>query len=274
MTTGGDLSFEYACTQAVGCIVGLSPKLFICGVNGRVGMGTTTPEYPLHIFCCAPLGMKIQTCGSTFGSPSINLLNGGVDTVLTATNTGLEIGTWSANDIIFRTTQVERMRINTSGIVTMPFQPSMFAQPGASMFPIGTSQTAYGWCTSGSVRYNCGFTLTSATSATCNIADAQNTGKIIIPATGKYLLQFSQRNEGQCTQDGQFFLWVNGTQRIRRHIELWNGKPYIHVDVTAVLSLNINDTLEMGAWFNGSGKTDTFSGTGDQVNWMSLAKIS
>ena len=242
--------------------------------NGRVGIGTGTPDYPLHIYGCINLGMKIQTCGSSFGSPSINLLNGGVDTVLSATNNGLEIGTWSANDIIFKVTQVERLRINTSGIVTMPFQPSMFAQPGAGAFPIGTSQTAYGWCTSGSVRYNCGFTLTSATSAACNIADAQNTGKIIIPATGKYLLQFSQRNEAQCTSDGQFFLWVNGTTRIRRHIELWSTTRYIHVDVTAILPLNTGDCLEMGAWFNAAGKTDTFAGTNDTVNWMSLAKIS
>ena len=165
------------------------------------------------------------------------------------------------------------MRINTSGIITMPCQPSMFAQPGASSFTVGSGTHAYGWCTSGSVRYNCGFTLTGATVAITNVADAGATGKIIIPATGKYLLQFSQRNEGQVCSDGQFMLWVNGTQRIRRHIELWNGKPYIHVDVTAVLSLGINDTLEMGAWFNNA-RTDTFSGTGDQVNWLSLAKIS
>ena len=91
-------------------------RLFL-KAGGNVGMGTATPEYPLHIYRCAPLGMKIQTCGSSFGSPGINLLNGGVDTVLSATNTGLEIGTWSANDVIFRTTQVERMRIASAGNV-------------------------------------------------------------------------------------------------------------------------------------------------------------
>jgi hypothetical protein len=86
--------------------------------GGRIGLGVMAPEYPLHIFCCAPLGMKIQTCGSTFGSPSINLLNGGVDTVLTATNTGLEIGTWSANSLLFRTTQQSRLTIDSNGIST------------------------------------------------------------------------------------------------------------------------------------------------------------
>ena len=83
--------------------------------QGRVGIGTITPEYPLHIYCCSPTGMKIQTCGSSFGSPSLNLLNGGVDTVLSATNSGLEIGTWSANNILFKTTQQTRATIFTSG---------------------------------------------------------------------------------------------------------------------------------------------------------------
>jgi hypothetical protein len=83
--------------------------------SGRVGIGISTPDYPLHIYCCAPTGMKIQTCGSSFGSPSINLLNGGVDTVLSATNSGLEIGTWSANNILFKTTQQTRATIFTSG---------------------------------------------------------------------------------------------------------------------------------------------------------------
>jgi hypothetical protein len=89
-------------------------KVRITG-DGRVGIGITSPDYPLHIYCCSPLGIKIQTCGSNFGSPSINLLNGGVDTVLSATNSGLEIGTWSANNILFKTTQQTRATIFTSG---------------------------------------------------------------------------------------------------------------------------------------------------------------
>ena len=150
----------------------------------------------------------------------------------------------------------------------------MLAQPGASTFSVGGSgSTAYGWCTSGGIRYNCGFTLQAATSLSNNVADAANTGKIRIPATGKYLLQFSQRNEN-IRSTGQFQLYVNGTIRIRRHIELWACNLYIHVDVTAILALNTDDCLEMGAYFNTSGCSDTFSGTGDTVNWLSLAKIS
>jgi len=274
MTGPGDLIFEYACTQAVGCIVSLSPKLFVCGINGRVGIGTSTPNSKLHIYGSdSELGIQVAKNGSdSVGSgPYIAIQNLANSrqwiTQLTADN-HLATYYWGGSNY------TERYRFNTGGSFTVPGQPAMLAQPGATNFTVGSGTHAYGWCTSGSVRYNCGFTFTSATAAATNVADAGATGKIIIPADGRYILQFSQRNEGQTTSDGQFFLWVNGTQRIRRHIELWNGKPYIHVDVTAVLSLSTNDTLEMGAWFNSSGRTDTFSGTADQVNWMSLAKIS
>jgi hypothetical protein len=108
--------------------------------GGKVGIGTTTPEYPLHIYICNRTGMKIQTCDSTFGSPSINLLNVGVDTVLTATNTGLEIGTWSANDILFRTTQIERMRITSAGIACFACQ---VCAPSGVKFGSGTTTLNY-----------------------------------------------------------------------------------------------------------------------------------
>jgi hypothetical protein len=108
--------------------------------GGKIGIGITTPEYPLHIYNCNRTGMKIQTCDSTFGSPSINLLNVAVDTVLSATNTGLEIGTWSANDILFRTTQVERMRITSAGIACFTCQ---VCAPSGVKFGSGTTTLNY-----------------------------------------------------------------------------------------------------------------------------------
>jgi hypothetical protein len=111
---GSDLVFQ---TQ-ISAGGGPQCTMVINGGSQNVGIGTFGPEYPLHIYRCNPLGLKIQTCGSTFGSPSINLLNGGVDTVLTATNTGLEIGTWSANSLLFRTTQQSRLTIDSNGIST------------------------------------------------------------------------------------------------------------------------------------------------------------
>jgi hypothetical protein len=249
-------------------------RLFL-KAGGRIGMGTSTPGSRLHLYGTeSELGIQVAKNGSdTVGQgPYITLQN------LANTRqwlTQLTADNHLASYYFGGGGYIERYRFNTGGAFTVPGQPAMLAQPGASSFVVGGySSTAYGWCVSGGIRFNNGFTFSGATSAVCNVADAGNSGKIIIPADGRYILQFSQRNEGQTGSDGQFYLWVNGTQRIRRHIELWNGKPYIHVDVTAVLSLSANDTLEMGAWFNTVGCTNNFSGTSDQVNWMSLAKIS
>ena len=83
--------------------------------GGNVGIGEATPSYKLHI-CSTQALLKLSSSTATFGSPSINLLQGAIDTVLTATNTGLEVGTWSNHPIIFRTIQQERVRISNGGL--------------------------------------------------------------------------------------------------------------------------------------------------------------
>jgi hypothetical protein len=83
--------------------------------GGNVGIGHTAPEYKLHV--CSPQSvLKLSSSTATFGSPGINLLQGAIDTVITATNTGLEVGTWSNHPIIFRTIQQERVRISNGGL--------------------------------------------------------------------------------------------------------------------------------------------------------------
>ena len=43
MNTVGDISFEYACTSTAGSALTLSSRFFICGINGRVGIGENAP---------------------------------------------------------------------------------------------------------------------------------------------------------------------------------------------------------------------------------------
>ena len=83
--------------------------------GGNVGIGEATPSYKLHI-CSTQALLKLSSSTATFGSPGINLLQGAIDTVITATNTGLEVGTWSNHPIIFRTIQQERVRISNGGL--------------------------------------------------------------------------------------------------------------------------------------------------------------
>ena len=48
MTTAGDILFEYAYAAGAGCALTLSPKMFICGSSGHVGIGTSTPKYSAY----------------------------------------------------------------------------------------------------------------------------------------------------------------------------------------------------------------------------------
>jgi hypothetical protein len=83
------------------------------GSNGRVGIGVTNPDYKLHVSSTDAV-LKLSSSSASFSSPSINMLQGAIDTVLTASNNGLEIGTWSNHPIIFKRNTSEAMRIDTS----------------------------------------------------------------------------------------------------------------------------------------------------------------
>ena len=43
MNTSGDFSFEYACAATAGSALTLSSRFYICGINGRVGIGENAP---------------------------------------------------------------------------------------------------------------------------------------------------------------------------------------------------------------------------------------
>jgi hypothetical protein len=176
---------------------------------------------------------------------------------------------------------VERMTIDASGRVLIPNQPSMLSQPdSASAVGISNGQKIWGHNTSGGIRHNNGFTLSGGTTVATTIFNGNNTGKITVPSDGRYLLYWDARCESHSSHNsdsgaGQFYCWVNGTQRIRRHIAAWAYHDYTHENVCACLTLSANDYIEIGAWWNSaSNQGSNFSGTGDTVNWFYLAKIS
>ena len=165
-----------------------------------------------------------------------------------------------------------RLVIDASGVVTMPAQPAMFAQPdSSSTVAVGTGATKFGWNTSGGVRFNRGFTISGAVGGSARF-NAANTGRITVPSAGIYKLYFTIRCEGAGTS-GQAGVFVNGTQYIRRHVEEWATINYNHFEISATLNLSASDYIELGAWWNGT-PGGALSGTSDTVNWMSFEKIS
>jgi hypothetical protein len=112
--------------------------------SGNVGIGTTTTSYRLNVVTSASAGLYISTSGSSFGSPSIAMLDGTTDTTISATSNGLEISTYSSHPMLFRTAQTERMRI-TSGGVTL-FGGTTFSTLTSSVLgATNPSQTGRNW---------------------------------------------------------------------------------------------------------------------------------
>ena len=171
------------------------------------------------------------------------------------------------------TVGTDQLVVDTAGRVTMPYQPSMFAQPDSNVpVQVGTGVHTFGWNTSGSIRYNRGFTLSGASVAGIRVFNANSTGRITVPADGVYALYVDMRCES-VGSSGQAGVFINGTQYIRRHIEEWGTIAYNHCIVCANLNLSANDFIEIGFWWNSTAGGPQ-SGTSDTVNWMSLAKIS
>jgi hypothetical protein len=94
--------------------------LSIDTANNRVGIGTSSPASLLHLSSASDTYFTIGTTNAT-ADARIQFRNSG------GTDVG---GLWyatSGNNMLFRTNSAERMRIDSAGRVTMPYQPSFYA---------------------------------------------------------------------------------------------------------------------------------------------------
>lgn len=112
-TSGGYSKIQSITTEGISY-----GNLILNSDGGNVGIGTTSPGYKLEI-TSTNNGLKINTSAANSGSPSIDLLDGSVDTVITSSS-GLGIGligTYSSHPFSFYTANSEKMRITSSGNV-------------------------------------------------------------------------------------------------------------------------------------------------------------
>ncbi len=187
---------------------------------GNIGVGTTNPssfgstgkyitlsatEYPFF-------ESKNSTAGSSyFGSNP----------------TGGYIGTGGAYPLVFATNNTERMRIDSSGRVTMPYQPCFYAYGGPYQ--------------------NTSNSVVQFTAAHTNRGSCYNTSnyRFTAPVTGAYAFHYAAMTDG--SNYNRFYIRVNGSQAAGTMFA--SSDSYESFSGHWVLLLNANDYVDI---FTGS----------------------
>ena len=168
--------------------------LYVDSTNNRVGIGTATPNEALTIE--APLsgdtGLAINYSGDNKAGITVNPITGqiqvGAHPDLTSANAYyLSFNTASSNTVY------ERMKIDSSGRVTMPYQPSFMAY-GSWNYQAST----YVWQGFATVDHNIGSHWNN------------NIGRFTAPVAGKYMIYATVHHSNVST----YHLWAflkNGT---------------------------------------------------------------
>jgi hypothetical protein len=218
-----------------------SGTLFVDSVNNRVGAGTQNPSERLTI---ADGNMRhfLGTSGSTINATYT--ANTATDVYEIRAN---KIGAVGTNLALFTQTTAgsatERMRIDSSGRVTTPFQPAFFAGRTTGNVSINTAITF------NEVRTNIG---------SCYNSD---NGRFTAPIAGSYFFSAILLGNSASTTEGQ--IHKNGSDQLsgRAQNSASNSEA---INIHGVMYLNANDFVDVrigtGAIYGSEARTDNFSG--------------
>ena len=198
--------------------------------NNRVGIGTTSP--PDHL--------SVVTTGAN-AQLSVDRSDGGAGrTVLIHSSTGGQLQTTGSVPLIFGTADIERMRIDTNGYVTMPQQPHcMLYKSGNQAISSGSTTNVTGWAVSNGL----------------NSMFSSSNNRIIAPVDGTYivggLIQFSQaggvhisilKNNAAIGNDSYLDFGANGNAGAATYsiVIPMNTNDWISVSVYNTVACNVN----------------------------------
>jgi hypothetical protein len=197
-------------------------------VSGNVGIGTSSIDGRLTLKNPASSGdQNIVTVQNSSGTNAVGKI------VYNQTDDSLKIinaSTFSGSHMDFWTGNTERMRIDASGRVTKPYQPSFFASGNQ-----GFQTTASG-----------GTIVLDTTSFNVGSHYSTSTGRFTAPVAGKYFVSFTSYTQST----GTITLKKNGSDFTVTDVAflyLPNNVSARSGGISGLIHLNANDYMHFGA---------------------------
>jgi len=206
----------------------------------NVGIGTTSPLVPSS-------GRKVVTLNGTTDA-MYNIGIGGTYTAFFYSSaTGTQLGSSTSIPLQFYTGDVERMRIDSSGRVTMPYQ-SGFAYVDAAVSVVGSNYILF----NGTYNYNVGsiLNLTGGTSGS---------SRVTVPVSGYYDISVSIMGETDGTRI-EMFVRRNGANFAGTNAV---STQYNNAHINGIFYLAAGDYLEIfrqsGTLYNSASSNNFFT---------------
>lgn len=251
-------------TATSGLNVGAGGTVITTTAGGFVGVGTDDPQRVAHIFGSASSGtnLLVETPSTNNASAGIKLIpsSGNEYEIQSVVSTA---GTNPNSFIVYdRTNDAYRIVIDSSGRVTMPYQPGFFVQGSGS----ANNQPSSGDNDTLSPLFT-----DTAHSGGFNRGNHYNTstGIFVAPVGGIYYVFANIRWETAAFVQNSYirtFISINDQNNYEIHAingnnEAWNS--YFAQNVSGVVALNANDNLRVKGGLNG-GTAKLF---GNESSW-------